>query len=211
MNTQSHGPAQRRIGIFGGAFDPPHKAHLALARAAIEQLELDEMRVVPTGSAWHKARELSSAEHRLNMTRMAFRDMPKVVVDERELLRPGPTFTIDTLEALQTENPGVQLYLIMGADQFSAFRQWRRWQAIAGLAIICIAGRATSMVTQAQIDAYGSLKSRFLQLRLPPMTVSATQIRQLLASGAGKNVDINELIPEAVARYISANRVYGTT
>ncbi|MES1978335.1 nicotinate (nicotinamide) nucleotide adenylyltransferase [Polaromonas sp.] len=210
MSVSQIAPRQKRIGVFGGAFDPPHKAHLELAKVAITQLELDELRVVPTGHAWHKARELSSAGHRLAMTRLTFEGMPRVVVDEREMQRAGPTFTIDTLEALQSENPGAQLYLIMGADQFAAFRQWHRWQAIVGLAIICIAGRATSTVTQAQIEAYGMLKSRFLQLSLPPMIVSATHIRQLLASGAGQSNDINELVPEAVARYISANRVYGT-
>ncbi len=145
------------------------------------------------------------------MTRIAFQDVPLVVVDERELRRAGPTFTIDTLEALQSENPDAQLYLVMGADQFAAFRQWHRWESIVSLAIICIAGRATSTVTQAQIEAYGTLNDRFVQLLLPPMTVSATQIRQLLASGAGKSDDINELVPGAVARYISANHVYGTT
>lgn len=211
MSTGSGPTLQKRIGVFGGAFDPPHNAHLALARVAIDQLDLDELRIVPTGHAWHKARALSSAEHRLAMTRLAFGDVPRVFVDEREVRRPGPTFTIDTLRALQSENPGSQLYLIMGADQFAAFRQWHQWQAIVGLAIICIAGRATSAVTQAEIEAYGTLKSHFFQLLLPPMAVSATQIRQLLGSGAGKNDDIDELVPQAVARYISANRVYGTT
>ncbi len=210
MSVSPKVPEQKRIGVFGGAFDPPHNAHLELAKVAITQLALDELRVVPTGHAWHKARTLSSAEHRLAMTRLAFDGMSRVVVDEREMRRAGPTFTIDTLEVLQSENPGAQLYLIMGADQFAAFQQWHRWQAILGLAIICIAGRATSTVTQAQTEAYGALKTRFLPLLLPPMTVSATQIRQLLASGAGTSDDINELVPEAVARYISANRVYGT-
>lgn len=211
MSDSANTSAHKRIGVFGGAFDPPHNAHLELAKVAIAQLELDELRVVPTGHAWHKARTLSSAVHRLAMTKLAFEAVPRVVVDERETRRAGPTFTIDTLEALQSENPGAQFYLIMGADQFAAFQQWHRWRAILGIAIICIAGRAASTVTQAQIEAYDTLKSRFLQLSLPPMTVSATQIRQLLASGVGKIAEIDELVPEAVARYISANRVYGTT
>lgn len=210
MSISANAAWKKRIGVFGGAFDPPHNAHLELAKVAIAQLELDELRVVPTGHAWHKVRTLSSAEHRLAMTRLAFGDIPRVVVDDREMRRAGPTFTIDTLEMLQSESSGAQIYLIMGADQFAAFQQWHRWQAILGLAIICIAGRATSTVTQAQIEAYGTLKSRFLQLSLPPMTVSATQIRQLLASSAGKSPDIDELVPEAVARYISSNRVYGS-
>ena len=103
---------EQRIGVFGGAFDPPHHAHVALARAAIEQFELGSLHVIPTGQAWHKARALSAAEHRLAMTRLAFQDDAKVVVDERELQRTGPTFTIDTLEALQAENPQARLYLL---------------------------------------------------------------------------------------------------
>ncbi len=195
-------------GLDGGALLPDHLAHIALAKAAIAQLALDELRVVPTGQAWHKARALSSAEHRLAMTQLAFANVSRVVIDERELRRAGPTFTIDTLKALQAENMDCQLYLIMGADQFSAFRQWHQWQEIASLAIICIAGRATSAVTQTQFDAYGALKARFLLLELPPMTVSATKIRQLLTSGGGNRPEIAELVPDPVARYISANRVY---
>ncbi|MES2413559.1 MAG: nicotinate (nicotinamide) nucleotide adenylyltransferase [Pseudomonadota bacterium] len=208
MTQQEGVVTQKRIGVFGGAFDPPHQAHVALAKAAVAQLALDVLRIVPTGQAWHKARTLSSAAHRLAMAKLAFADMPHVVIDERELRRAGPTFTIDTLKALQVENQDAHLYLIMGADQFSAFRQWHQWQDIAAIAIICIAGRATSTVTQAQFDAFGMLKSRFLQLELSPMTVSATQIRQLLASGAGNTSEVTELVPGAVARYISANRVY---
>ena len=199
---------QKRIGVFGGAFDPPHNAHVALAQSALDQLGLDSLHVIPTGYAWHKARVLSAPEHRLAMTRLAFQDMPRVEVDERELQRAGPTFTIDTLEALQAENPDAQLYLIMGADQFAAFRQWHRWQAIVGLAIICIADRATSTAAKAQFDAYSEQKDRFLTLPLAPMPVSATQIRQLMASGAGQTREIGDLVPEPVARYISVNHVY---
>lgn len=198
----------RRVGIFGGAFDPPHKAHVALAQSALDQLALDELRIIPTGHAWHKARALSAPEHRLAMARLAFQDMPRVLVDPRELQRAGPTFTLDTLEALQAENPGAQLYLVMGADQFAAFRQWHRWEAIVGLAIICIADRATSTAAEAQFDTYNELKSRFLRLPMSPMPVSATQIRQLLASGAGKTRDMSDLVSEPVARYISVNHVY---
>lgn len=203
------GDVKKRIGVFGGAFDPPHKAHVALAQLALEQLALDELHIIPTGHAWHKARVLSAPEDRLAMTRLAFQDLPRVVVDERELRRAGPTFTIDTLEALQAENPDAQFYLIMGADQFAAFRQWHRWQAIVELAIICIAGRATSTAAEAQFDAYQGQKDRFLALPLALMPVSATQIRQLMASGAGQTREISDLVPEPVARYISANHVYG--
>lgn len=202
----------RRIGMLGGAFDPPHRAHLALAQLAVEALELDELHIIPTGQAWHKARTLSSPDHRLAMTQLAFQGMPHMRVDDRELQRAGPTFTIDTLEALQQESPGAQLYLIMGADQFVAFQQWHKWQAIAGLAIICIADRAPSTLTgadsDAYLEAYKGLENRFVRLQMPLMATSATQIRQLMTSNAGKTLVANTLVAEPVARYISANHLY---
>ena len=107
----------KRIGVFGGAFDPPHNAHLALAKTALVELELDALHVIPTGQAWHKPRSLSAPEQRLDMTRLAFGDMPRVLVDDREIKRAGPSFTINTLQALQAENPGAQLYCCLRMTQ----------------------------------------------------------------------------------------------
>ncbi len=202
-----------RIGVFGGSFDPPHKAHVALARAAIEQLELDSLHVIPTGQAWHKARALSDAQHRLAMTQLAFSDVARVVVDDRELKRSGPTFTIDTLLALQVENPQAQLYLFIGADQLAAFQQWQRWSDILDIAIICIADRTQSILAStsidSQFDAYQGRRERFVTLTLPLMPISATLIRELLSSGADAARGITQLVPEAVARYIAAHQLYG--
>jgi len=207
LNTRPLPPG-RRIGVFGGAFDPPHNAHVALAGAAIAQFNLDTLYVVPTGHAWHKSQALSAPAHRLAMARLAFESIPHVQVDEREIQRPGPTFTIDTLLALQAENPGAQIYLFIGADQFAAFRQWHRWQEILDIAIICIAGRAQSMPAEPQFEAYEQHRSRFTLLDLPLMPVSATQIRQLTASGTATAGEITRLVPEAVARYISQHQLY---
>jgi nicotinate-nucleotide adenylyltransferase len=202
--------AGARIGVFGGAFDPPHNAHVALAKAALEQLGLDALYIIPTGQAWHKSRELIAPCHRLAMTRLAFENIPRVVVDDRELQRAGPTFTIDTLQALQAENPQTQLYLFIGADQFAAFRQWHRWEEILELAIICIADRAQSTLAQAQFDAYQGYSKHFFTLQLPLMPVSATQIRQLMASGVATAEAIALLVPEPVARYISLHQLYSS-
>ena len=209
MNPPARPARKLRIGVFGGAFDPPHHAHVALARAAIQQFEIDSLHVIPTGQAWHKARALSTAEHRLAMTRLAFADEPKVVIDERELQRAGPTFTIDTLEALQAENPQARLYLFMGADQFAAFQQWHRWQDIVNVAIICIAARAHSAWATGQFDAYPGRSSRFAVLEMSELPVSATQIRQRIGSRAISPTDLAELVSEPVARYISLHRLYG--
>ena len=98
-----------RLGVFGGAFDPPHRAHVALVEAAIAQLQLDRVQVLPTGQAWHKPRQLSAAADRLVMTRLAFEPLPQVAVDDREILRAGPSYTSDTLQELQHEYPHAQL------------------------------------------------------------------------------------------------------
>ena len=203
LNAIAAAPQPQRIGVFGGSFDPPHNAHVALARAALDQFELDSLHVVPTGMAWHKSRALSAPVHRLAMTRLAFDNVARVVVDDRELQRKGPTFTIDTLKA---EHPSAQLYLFIGADQFVAFRQWHQWQEILEIAIICIADRAESTPTQTQFDAYAAQSHRFFTLKLPLMSVSATQVRQLIASGAA--CDIAKLVPEPVARYIALHQLY---
>lgn len=200
--------------MFGGAFDPPHNAHIALAQVAIKTLELDVLHIIPTGRAWHKARTLSPSEHRLAMAQLAFGDLPGVVVDDREIKRAGPTFTVDTLLALQAEHPAAQLYLIMGADQFAAFGQWHQWQTILQTAIICIAARARIIWPKDQFDAYNEAQKRLLELPLPEMAVSATQIRQLLATaasaGLGENQAIADLLPAPVARYIAQHQLYQT-
>lgn len=202
---------EKRIGIYGGAFDPPHNAHVALAQVAVAHLELDELHIIPTGQAWHKSRLLSPQAHRLAMTRLAFEGLPCMLVDERELQRAGPTFTIDTLEAIQSENPLAQLYLIMGADQVVAFDKWHRWEAILDIAIICIAGRPQFSWSDAPFGTYKELKSRFLILPLSMMPVSATHIRQLLASSDHAKISkVGELVPEAVARYIVLSELYSS-
>lgn len=204
------GPAAsaRRIGMFGGSFDPPHQAHVALAGAAVAQLQLDALHIVPTGQAWHKARALSAAEHRLAMTQLAFGTLERVQVDDRELKRAGPSFTIDTLEALQAENPGAQLYLIIGRDQFAALKSWHRWEALLKIAIICIADRAGPARAEAEFGPHVRLPKPVLTLQLPLMPVSATDIRRQVASGNTTPQGLARLVPEPVARYIERHRLY---
>lgn len=191
----------RRIGLFGGAFDPPHSAHVAIARAALEQLALDELRVLPTGQAWHKSRPLSPAADRLAMVRLAFADLPQVVIDERELKRPGASYTIDTLSELMAEQPGIEPYLVMGADQWAAFPSWRQWQDIARKARLCVVQRPD----QAAEPSQPGLTVQWLEI--PAMPISATAIRQRYAAAGGSSAEPAQL-PEAVARYISDHHLY---
>jgi nicotinate-nucleotide adenylyltransferase len=196
--------AARRLGLFGGAFDPPHQAHVALARAAIEQLQLDELLIVPTGQAWHKARALSDGAHRLAMTRLAFTDVPKAVIDERELRRAGPTYTVDTLRELHREHPLDTLVLVIGADQAETFDQWRESDEIARLAIISIAVRPRADAPAGAVDAARVPGGQWVPIALAPLAVSATDIRERRAAGLG----IDHLVPAPVARYIDLHHLY---
>jgi nicotinate-nucleotide adenylyltransferase len=197
----------RRIGIFGGSFDPPHLAHVALARAAVAQLGLDELRVLPTGQAWHKARELSAAHHRLAMAREAFRDVPHAVVDDRELRRSGPTYTVDTLRELRAEAPGAELLLVIGADQAEALHAWHESAAIMGLATLAVAARARPGPDAPPFDTSRLPPGRWVAVELPNMPVSATQIRARAAAGQ----DIHQLVPAGVASYIALHNLYVPT
>ena len=198
--------APLRLGVFGGAFDPPHVAHVALARAALEQLALDELRVFPTGQAWHKAHQLTPAQHRLAMARIAFGELDHTFVDEREMLRAGPTYTIDTLRELQSAQPAAELYLVMGEDQAAALTRWHEWQAVLQLATLCVAARPHAR--QAGGPAHPTLppQARVRELQLPGMPESATEIRERMAAGQG----IALLVPPGVARYIDQHHLYRT-
>jgi len=196
--------AARRLGLFGGAFDPPHVAHVALAWAAVSQLALDELRVCPTGRAWHKSRPLSDAHHRLAMARLAFSEVPGVVVDDRELRRDGPTYTVDTLRELHHEHPQDTLVLVIGADQADTFDQWRESDEIARLAIISVAVRPRADEPAGTVDASRLPGGQWLPISLRLLSVSATDIRARRASGLG----IDHLVPASVARYIDQHHLY---
>lgn len=189
--------------MFGGAFDPPHRAHVALAQAAVHQFALDVLYVFPTGDAWHKARSLSPAGHRLAMARLAFAGVPGAVVDDRELRRSGPTYSVDTLRELRAGHPGAGLFLLMGEDQAAGFDRWHAWQEVAALATLCVAQRGEADSTgMAQLRALPGVRVEALQL--PRMDCSATDIRARLTAGQ----DITRLVDASVASYIAQHKLY---
>lgn len=194
----------RRVGMFGGAFDPPHRAHVALANCALRQLALDRLFIFPTGQAWHKDRPLTAAGHRVAMARLAFATVEGAEVDDRELRRTGPTYSVDTLRELQAEHPGAQLHLLMGEDQAAGFTGWHAWQEVARLAVLCVAGRGAGEGV-ARLRALPGVRVELL--RLPPMPESATEIRTRLTTGQ----DITDLVEPAVASYIESHHLYQST
>ncbi len=144
LNSNEQPRTQRQqIGVLGGAFDPPHLAHLKLAQTAIEQLGLDKLIVVPTGRTFLKSHSLSSPAHRLEMASQAFNGLKGVVIEDCELKRPGVSYTLDTLVFIKNQYPDADIYLIVGADQASAFDTWHRWQEILQIATLAVAGRPT--------------------------------------------------------------------
>lgn len=187
-----------RVGMFGGAFDPPHLAHVALARAAIEQLQLDRLYLFPTGDAWHRSEPILSSGHRLAMAKAAFGDVPHVIVDDAELRRPGPTYTVDTLEDLRRRHPGATLFLLLGADQAARLPTWHRHTDISELATVCVAARPGSC--SPTLFKAGS----FRRIEMPVMDISATEIRRRLMAGQ----DVSTLVPAEVARYIAEHQLY---
>ncbi len=201
-----------RVGVFGGAFDPPHLAHVALVEAAIVQLQLQRVHVLPTGEAWHKPRQLSDAAHRVAMTRLAFAHVPHVVVDEREISRTGPSYTVDTLHELQVENPQAQLFLLIGDDQRRSLPSWHQIGEIARIAIICAASRDVavrawsedSIRPQPRPFLPDTLQARIRSLDMPLMPHSATDIRALAAT----EQSLTGLVSPAVERYIHEHHLY---
>jgi nicotinate-nucleotide adenylyltransferase len=191
----------QRIGILGGAFDPPHKAHVAMAEAAIAQFHLDELIVIPTGNAWHKPRDLSSGEHRAAMARLAFSHLRQARVDEIELHREGPSYTIDTLRSLADQFTDAQFFLLIGEDQGKALATWREIGEIAQRAIICVADREMSGLSDSAAPSHDIPTQA---LKLPNLPHSATQIRERVAQGQV----IDALVPPTVALYIQSHHLY---
>lgn len=196
----------RRVGVFGGAFDPPHAAHVALAQAAVDQLQLDELRIVPTGQAWHKSRPLSAAHHRLAMAQLAFSKVSRALIDPCEILRSGPTYTVDTLRELKAQWPEAELFLVVGEDQAHALPSWHEWQEILRLAIICVAERENTAGSKPGFIAPKALESRFRRLHLAAMPISATDIRARVSA----HNSVVPLVFEPVARYIDQHQLYQT-
>lgn len=206
-------PEPLRIGVYGGAFDPPHWAHRALAEAALAQLRLDRLLILPTGQAWHKARPLTDAHHRLAMCLLAFGDLPNTQVDPRETRRSGPSFTADTLQELRGEHPDAQLFLLLGADQLLAFKTWMRWPEVLQLAQLAVANRATRIGADALDDTHAEadlsgVDLPFVRLDMPLTNISATAVRTRFGQPLGRDGTHAALVPQAVAGYISQHHLY---
>ena len=210
---------KKAIGVLGGTFDPVHLGHIGLARDVYQQCELAEMRLMPLFIPAHREKPLASPEHRLRMLRLAVTDVPGLVIDERELLRQGVSYSVDTLRSLRQEFHDSPVCMVMGADAFLSFHTWMDWQEIPSLAHLIIINRPGAVLepengelqqffsdtrTGQMADLHQEPAGRTLVLQLPERDISSTFIRQ--------NIDnkkiVHPLLCEDVYSYINKEGLY---
>ena len=208
------------VAVLGGAFNPVHFGHIRSARELREQLGLAEVRLMPTGLPPHRPAPEISSEQRAQLVRMAVESEPGLVCDERELRRPGPSYTIDSMTELRRElGPSRGLALVIGADVVAGLERWRRWRELFDLAHLVIIGRpgypalpergavaqwlARHLVTDAGA-LQDSARGVALRVELSPLDISATEIRAALAAGRS----VRNLVPGPVLRHIQHHHWY---
>ena len=194
----------KRIGVFGGTFNPPHIGHSRLVEHIRQTVSLDRLLVIPTFLPPHKvSTDLASGEDRLAMCRLAFPDWCEV--SDYEIRRGGKSYTVDTLTALKEEYPQDELVLLIGSDMMQTFDQWYRCEDILQLCTVCVTSRCedgadiATEKTPAIFQAYPLLRSA-----LPPFEVSSTQVRALIRQG----LPTDGLLLPAVRAYIEERGLY---
>jgi nicotinate-nucleotide adenylyltransferase len=214
--------SRKPLGVLGGSFDPIHAGHVQLASDAMQQLDLARVLFVPAGLAWQKG-PAADAAHRARMVELAIAGETRFVMDRRELERPGPSFTVDTLQQLRDEVGALRpLVLLIGADQLERLDSWHRWEKLIDLAHLGVADRPASAaglkpaLAQWQQEHLGNsadVASRpagvLVQIRMNPVDCSSTQIRAALRGAAPpKTAPLAALLAPAVLDYIQQHRLY---
>ncbi len=207
------------IGIFGGTFDPVHFGHLRSAFELKQALKLAQIRFIPCGDPPHRGETFAPATARLDMVRCAIEGQAGFVLDDREVSRDGPSYTVDTLSALRSEYPDASLSLIIGMDAFLGLPKWHRWDEILGLAHIVVAHRpgwrAPDMgVLGKLLEDRGTHRGDDLRTAtcgkihvhaVTQLEISSTEIRDLVAGGR----DPRFLVPDTVRDSMARSGCYG--
>jgi len=195
------------LGILGGTFDPPHVAHLAVAEEAREVLGLTRVVFMPAGQPWQKAdRAVTAGRLRLAMVERAIAGNPAFVADGREVERPGPTYTVDTLDELAAEGAPPDPWLILSTEALAAFHTWHQPERILTLARLCVVprGAPAGEVVAAFRDRFTVPGDRIVVLARPRFALSSTEIRTRVRTGRS----IRYLVPDPVARLIREYALY---
>jgi nicotinate-nucleotide adenylyltransferase len=206
------------LGIFGGTFDPIHYGHLRTAFELLQVLRLAEVRFLPAGQPPHRDTPRCDARRRLAMVQAAVADQPGFAVDDRELRRDGPSYTVTTLRELRAEMPGRSLCLIIGMDAFLGLPEWHEWRAILDLAHLVVAHRpgwsaprdgllAELLAERGAADArelHTTPAGRIRVHAVTPLEISSTDLRDLIVAGR----DPRYLVPDAVRALITDTGCY---
>jgi nicotinate-nucleotide adenylyltransferase len=191
--------AAPRIGIFGGTFDPPHVGHVSVARDVADALRLDRVVWMPAGRPPHKERDRHApAEDRLAMVRAAVAGEDGFEVDAREVERPGPSYTVDSVRELRAELPAAELFVIVGADQFRSFGGWRDPEGILEHARLVVMNRPGESEPPVDTDP------RVLRVPVRQIDVSSTDVRERVCAGA----DPSPMVPDGVLEIIEERGLY---
>jgi nicotinate-nucleotide adenylyltransferase len=195
-----------RVGILGGAFNPPHIGHLVCAQEALVQLELDRVVFMPTGVPPHREIELDpGAEVRLEMTELAVAGDERFGTSRMELDREGPSYTADTLEQLRREQPDDELFLILGGDQAASLSSWHEPERVLEQATVAVFERVNWGRNAIGIKIGRLAGARGVRyLDMPLMQVSSSSIRRRVR----ENLPIRYLVPDKVASYIETKDLY---
>jgi nicotinate-nucleotide adenylyltransferase len=196
-----------RVGILGGAFNPPHIGHLVCAQEALLQLELDKVLFVPVGQAPHREIEDDpGAEARLELVELAVGDDDRFESSRLELEREGPSYTSDTLREMRSAGPKDEHFLVLGGDQAAGLPSWHEPEEVLSLATVAVVERVSWTRNAIGIKIArlrGSERVRYLDM--PLIQVSSSAIRRRVAAGR----PIRYLVPDAVGTYIETNGLYG--
>lgn len=212
----SERPRPRRIGLYGGSFDPVHRGHLHAARAARDLFELDRVVFVPAAQSPHKlGRRTADAHHRVAMLRLAIAGEPRFEVDELELGRPGPSYTIDTVRALPAhlrEPAACEIYLVVGSDNLRGLATWRSARELLERVqpiVVHRDGEPELLLAEIERELGPEAAAKVARgyLRLPPVEVSSTEVR----AECGAESALDDDVPPAVLAYIRAHGLYGAS
>lgn len=211
-----------RIVVFGGTFDPVHQGHLKIIEAIEKHLSPDRLLVIPCGKPPHRDMPLVDGKHRLEMLRLACKDKPGVVVDDREVRSDVLSYSYLTLKSLQLEYPDALLYLALGWDSLASFTTWKRWQDILEMACILVVQRqkglqeipaeigltleslesAIPSAAEANTSAAAHAHKRsIVELPFDQVDCSSTEVREILKSGASADAVLTPQIQEYIKKF----------
>ena len=202
-----------RLGVFGGAFDPVHRAHIAIAKAARSQFVLNRVLLMPTGNPAHRPRSKTAAKHRLRMLELAIAGDPELIADTTDMHSSGTAYTYDSLRSLQSGNDA-EIFLIIGQDSLDQFTGWYRWRDILDLCHLCVARRPGSgrqdlapalagRVTEFDPDSRHPV-GRIFYLDIEASDISSTRVRECLK----QHSKLNDTVAPEVMQYIRENDLY---